>query len=552
MSTPQSTIYICSGVRLDNRQQHSIYFDTEADQREYFAGKVVKTFSAYSYHRRKWKLKVEATMAQAMQWNYLYIVQPGTPQYHYYFINAVDYVNDSTVELDLELDVMQTYLKRFELKPCFVERTHVADDTVGANTVPEGLELGQYYNYYQWDFTGFKSMGVFVLSAVNMADVWEKTEDVKIAPASSPSGVYSGLSVYAFASTEVLTNKLRQLEKYGKIDAIVSIWVYPKAMVTLKDGSSGKAVTWGDLESNGTTYQTALVSGVVNDTNLLTTGAMNYTEVSEYLFEGYEPINKKLYTYPFNMLYCTNNTGETAEYRFEWFKQNPQFALYGAVGPDATIKLCPDGYNMATAHVNYDEGISLGNFPQCAWNSDTYKVWLAQNYNQLKSSMAGAVTSTIIGAGSAVAGLATGNFMAAGGGAVATIGGAQQIGAILAQKEDAKAQPPQAKGTFSTGVNMTAGRQTFSFYYKCIRKEYAQQIDDYFSMYGYRINRVMTPKLNVREWFTYIKTLGCKIKGNIPNEDMVHIQNIFDNGVTFWTNGDEIGSYGIARWNGPL
>ena len=151
MSTPQSNIYICSGVRLDNRQQHTIHFETLAKQREFFAGKVVKTFSAYSYHRRKWKLKVEATMAQAQQWNYLYIVQPGSPDYQYYFINSVEYLSDSTVELDLELDVMQTYMQQYSLLPCFVERTHAGNDTVGINTVPEDLELGPYYTYHNYD-----------------------------------------------------------------------------------------------------------------------------------------------------------------------------------------------------------------------------------------------------------------------------------------------------------------------------------------------------------------------------------------------------------------
>lgn len=546
MSTPQSNIYICSGVRLDNRQQHTIHFKTVTEQREFFAGKVVKTFSAYSYHRRKWKLKVDATMAQAMTWNYLYIVQPGTPQYQYYFINSVDYLNDSTVELDLELDVMQTYLGQYMVLPCFVERTHVSNDAVGANTVPEGLEMGPYFNYYQTDLTGFNQMGVLVLSAVNLADVWEKAEDVKMSPAMNYSGVYSGLSVYAFSNTEALTNKLRQLDKYGKIDAIVSIWMYPRAFITLKDGQSGEAVTWADLDANKTTFQTALVSGVINDANSLSVTLATYNNYDEKLFEGYTPKNNKLYTYPYNLLYCTNNAGETANYRFEYFNTaRPQFAMYSAVGPDATVKMCPDQYNMATAHVNYDEGISLGNFPQCAFNSDSYKVWLAQNYNQLKHSSDTAMTSALIGAGTAIAGLATGNMVMAGGGAMAVLGGVNQVNSIMAQKEDAKAQPPQAKGTFSTAVNMTAGRQTFSIYYKCIRKEYAQQLDDFFTMYGYRVNRVMTPNTRVRKGFTFIKTAGCKISGGMPNEDVTHIQNIFDNGITFWTDGDLVGNYNI-------
>ena len=31
-----------------------------------------------------------------------------------------------------------------EYKQTFVERKHVTDDTIGANTIPEGLETGEY------------------------------------------------------------------------------------------------------------------------------------------------------------------------------------------------------------------------------------------------------------------------------------------------------------------------------------------------------------------------------------------------------------------------
>lgn len=542
MSTPQSQIYICMGVPLDNRYQHTIDFRSASDQREYFAGKVVKTFSAYSYYRRNWKLKVEATMAQAMQWDYLYIVQPGTPQYQYYFINSVEYLSDSTVELNLELDVLQTYRGQYIFEPCFVERTHVSDDTVGAHTVPEGLEMGPYYNYHHWNFSGFKNMGILVLSAVNLADVWESANDVKMSPANNYGGVYSGLSVYAYARPDALSNKLKQLDQFGKIDAIVSIWMYPRVLVKLKDGTTGSVVTWEDLDENTTTYQTAVVTGVTNDTGTMNTGIAGYTNYDDKLFEGYVPKNNKLYTYPYNMLYCTNNAGETAEYRFEYFDGDPTFGIFGAIGADATIKLCPEYYNMGDGGVNYDEGISLGNFPQCAFNSDSYKVWLAQNYNQLKHSEGSAMTTALIGAGTAIAGLVTYNPTMIGGGLMGVLHGASQVSAIMAQKEDAQAQPPQAKGSFSTTVNMTAGRQTFSFYYKCVRKEYAQMLDDFFTMYGYRVNRLMKPNTRVRKAFTYIKTVDCKIRG-MANEDRVKVQSIFDNGVTFWCDPERVGDY---------
>ena len=535
MSTPQSQIYICSGVRLDNRYQHTIEFDSLSDQKEYFAEKVVKTFSAYSYYRNKWSLKVEATMAQASTWNYCYIVSPGESRYRYYFINSIKYISDSTVELELELDVMQTYYAMYSLLPCFVERTHVTDDTPGANTVPEGLEMGSYYNYHQFDMEWPKDMGILVLSAVDLlSGPWEgRPELVQMAPATELSGVYSGLSVYAYDKPTTLTTRLKDLELTGKIDGVVAIWMYPKILVTLKNK------TWDTIGNDG-----AIVSGVINDTTNLGTGATHYRFLDEKIFQGYTPKNKKLYTHPYNLRYCTNNAGEKAEFTFENWTGDPEFSIFGAIGPDATVRLAPVKYNSSGSQVNYDEGINLGNFPHCAWNSDTYKVWLAQNYNQLAHSTQSAAVSGLVGAGTLIAGIATMNPALIGAGALATYNGYNQITGIMAQKEDAQAQPPQAKGNHSTTVNVTAKRQTFSLYWKCIRKEYAQQLDDFFTLYGYRINRVIEPNLKARKAFTFVKTVGCKIAGGmIQTEDVVKIQSIFDAGVTLWRNPHRVGDY---------
>ena len=132
MSTPQSTIYICSGVRLDNRYEHSIYFTSSTAQQEFFAGKVVKTFSAYSYLRKSWPLQVQATMEEAKTWSYLYFYNGTGQKVYYYFITGVEYKNENTVELSLELDVIQTYMKeiRSGLLPCYVERQHTESDEI--------------------------------------------------------------------------------------------------------------------------------------------------------------------------------------------------------------------------------------------------------------------------------------------------------------------------------------------------------------------------------------------------------------------------------------
>ena len=529
MSTPMSKIFICSDVKLNNRYQNTIYFEDRTAQSMYFLDKCVKTYTNYTYLRKHWDIKVEATMEEARTWNYLFFTNDNTTRYYYYFITDIEYVNDSVVLLSLEMDVMQTYHFDYQLLPSFIERHHTPTDGIGEYLIDEGLDTGEFINAHSFDSDGLQGNCVLVLSSVDFRNSYGTATGTYI------NGVYSALKLYAFDNTTMLNALLLDISNAGFADGIVSMWMYPKNLVKI------------DNEWTDTNYHE--VTGTVLED--FTVGS--YTQHKSKLFEGYTPKNNKLYTYPYNYLYCTNNSGTSAVYRWELFS-NPLSAItfntYGALTPEGTVKIAPDQYK-GTPGTNYDEGISLGGFPSCAWNADTYKVWLAQNINSLNvaketitiNGMQGAIS----GAGQALGGIASLNVgQAASGGAAigaSLVNMNQQHKALMAQIQDRQVQPAQARGSFSTNVNVASGRQTFSFYYKCPRKEYAKAIDDYFTMYGYRVNKVDTPNRKNRKRFTYVKTVGCNLKGQMCDADTVGIARIFDNGITFWVDGDAIGTY---------
>lgn len=524
MSTPQATIYVCSGVRLDSRYEHSIYFASKSAQEEYFAGKVVKTFSAYSYLRKTWPLQVQASMEEAKTWSYLYF-HNGTGKIYYYFINNVEYLNNGSIELTLELDVIQTYLFDFTLLPSFIERQHTASDELGEHTIDEGLELGDFVVNKSADMQIYENLCIMVLSTFNP----NYAETVNPVPALSGmyNGVFSGLKVWAVPSSRwgEWGAQLDKLSEAGFIDGIVAMWMYPQNMVKL-----GGENNWSD----------DVLCKIVDQCE---TGVGSVSMATEGKVDGYAPKNNKLFSYPFNFLYVTNNAGASAVYRYERCKNFGAFNFntYGAVSPDAGLKIAPTDYNGAA--VNFDEGLHLGDFPSCAWNADMYKLWLAQNRNQHALTEKTATVSAVAGMGAMIGGIMTGNVMGAVGGGATAYGAGMQIAGLMAQKRDAAIQPGQARGSFSTSLNTSAGKQTFSVYRKTVDAEHARAIDDYFTMYGYRLNRVQTPNIHARPAFTYVKTVGCNMQGNLCNADLNRIQSIFDKGLTFWVNGDKVADY---------
>lgn len=526
MSNPQSKINICSGVRLNPSYEHTIHFDSATAQQSYFAGKVVKTFPAYSYLRKSWNIKVEATMEQAKTWTYLFF-QNGTEKVYYYFIVNIEYINDNTVELVLELDVMQTYMFDYSLQKCFVEREHIADDTVGNNTLDENLELGELITFSDHK-VDLNELCILVMASYDPMTTTEEYTDTVLA--AKYNNIFSGLGIYAIRMEDWQGWGMKLNMLTAKLDGIVAMWMYPKNLVALSEGEA-----WDDLK-------------VAHDVS----SVMVFTETfsrNTTLSDDYTPRNNKLLCYPYNFLYVSNNQGGSAVYKYERFlyasdnEGEVSFNVCGALSPEGAVMMYPLHYNGKT--LNAEESITLSGFPTCAWNQDMYKLWLAQNQNTHNLSLLSAGASIIAGVGTMAVTGVTGVGGVAGAGLV--VGGVSQIANAMAQQKDMEIQPPQARGNHSVSVNTIQGFQTFIVEKKCVDSYHASIIDSYFDMYGYTTHAVKVPNTKVRENWTYTKTIGCHITGNICTEDQQKIESIYNTGITFWVNGDSIGDYGLSN-----
>lgn len=535
MSAPQSTVYVCSGVRLDARYVNSIYFGNRAAQEAYFAGKVKATFSACTYLRKTWPLQLQATMEQAKAWNYLYF-QNGVGKVYYYFINQIEYKNDSCIILHLELDVLQTYLFDMTLLPSFIERQHTVTDAVGDNTIEEGLDVGELTNNGVQHFGNYR-LCIMVMCSINPNSATQTAANQRALPYMY-NGVFSGVKIWAIHPDkwQAWGNQIETLDELGVTDAILAMWMYPMSMVKL----AGEA-TWGDVD-----IAQPVEAALSEDESLI---AWSLGTPPDNV-NGYTPKNKKLLCYPYCFAYATDNQGGSAVYRYERFKDRLcTFVMSGSLSPDGGMHMTPQDYNGVAK--NYHEGMTLSGYPTCAWDSDTYKLWLAQNQNQNRNNLIGAGGKILAGAAIALGGAAasaTGlgaipgaGGIAAGGGMV--VSGLQDIAGQLAQRHDRDIDPPQARGNFSSSVNITNDEHCFTFYKKSCTAETAKSIDDFFTMFGYKINRVQTPNINARPAFTYVKTKACNLQGNMCNEDILKVCSIFDNGITWWKDGNKIGDY---------
>lgn len=530
MSAPASVVQILD-VPLNNRYDHTYYFEDKAEQSAFFQSKVVRTFTAYTYVRKNWDLRVEATLETAIAWRYLTFRNTSDGKQYYYFITNVEYVNDATVLLSLEMDVMQTYAFDYGLRHSFVERQHAEYDAIGESTTDEGLDIGDLINAHVYNCEDIQEMCCMVLSTFNV-NASTKAEATIVEP-NELDGVYSGLRLYATDDFGIFRRHMRLFNEWGFTEAIVAMWMYPKALVS----ANWDATYDGDF---------AVVDGAGIDEVTIA----HYLNYNNKLFEGYTPRNNKLYCFPYNFLYVTNNAGNSANYKYE-FIDNPLspdlicFNVYGGLTPDSGVKIAPVGYMLNdSSHSNYDEGFTLGNYPSVAWNCDTYKIWLAQNTNTIRHQMQAGQIATATAGVATLTSLVSGNVAGIAQNGMSLISSVHSVYGTVATANDMRAHPPHAGGEFVSSVNVSAGRQTFTFYYKTLRAEKAKIVDDFFTMYGYKVSRVMIPNTHARERFTYVKTLGCNLVGRLCASDLSKIASIFDKGITFWADKDGFLLYG--------
>lgn len=537
--TPDSDVILLK-VPLEMDEKNQLTFANATAQYNYFYGLTgKKIYDKFTYQRKDGTITVPDLVDNLYGYNYvMYRNENFSNKWFYAFITEMKFLSPNSTSIKIKTDVWQTWFTLLDIKPSFVEREHVNNDTIGYNTVPEGLDVGEYV---QNGSPHALAPNAIVKDEnnkainVEMLICFQVTETVgTISVGNNINRTFSGLYFLAVESYTAARSLIRvyESEAMGKADAIVSIFMAPAEFFqgchTVTDTFTTPAVTIKIHSPADNGYGSVLLS--------------SQAVAMSSKVDGYTPKNNKLFTYPYSYLYATNNAGLEAVYRYEDFLNNsPSFCIIGALGQGCSTRLCPINYkHLGTQNTpleNYNYGIAGCKYPVCAWKSDYYTNWLAQNTANIGAKL---VSGT-------AGGLALGTLFSGGnvgmGVAMASVNLVQNTISAYAEDAKAKVMPDQAHGN-ATGSDLNfASRKCFSVLNMSVREEYARIIDDFFSKFGYKINRVKIPNVSGRTNWNYVKTIDCYIHADIPQEDVIEIQSMFNNGVTFWHNPSTFGDY---------
>lgn len=511
---PHTNIKLLHNVPLDDTYEHTIYFDSASAQYSYFANLTKYNLVNYTYQRvQKGVARVGIKADLLYDCNYMMFQNSSFgSKWFYAFIKNIEYVNNECSDVTFEIDVIQTWFFDFSFGQCFVEREHTVTDNIGEHIEPETIETGEFvFNNYEMLLSPATDKDLTdMVVCLAIVDVVGQTVQGELY-----DGVYGAAELWVYDSTDVSSIDRKIGEFTEATDKIIGMYMFPKLLI-------------GNIPS---THKLAFSERALK-TKVDHLTAPRITDT----LDGYRPKNRKLYTYPYNFCHVDNASGSELNLRYEFFENNkPIFEITGTITQPVNVMLRPCSYKGVP---NYDpiggyttlntESLTLGNYPLCSWNVDAYQAWVAQNSIPLAiSSLSSLATTAITGGDMATAALS-------------------QVSNIVSQGYKASIAADICKGSFNNGgVNVADKKQQFYWGRCSVSNQYAKIIDEYFTKYGYSSRRVKYPNTHSRPHWNYVKTVGCLIHGSVPADDSRKICSIFDNGITFWKNGNQIGNYSL-------
>lgn len=461
---------------------------------------------------------------------------------YYIFITETEWLSNRTVVLHYEYDYFQTYVYQMKFKKSMIEREIVSDDTFGKWLNDEGFDTGERLVQSVKNLNGGSSDRVFCLSIRDTRDVLSTgSNEKKPLPQLTSFNTYErSATIVAISSAQELSWILNQVAINNRLNAVSGLYTVPSSTLALYNKSTCYDWATGDVVGY-----------------YITTGSS--TAFTEYVYrpstiDGYTPKNNKCFLYPYCYVNISNSNGSSLIARFEYSKNKGlislayrQFIIEGV--PSYLWLQDYNGFDK-----NLDNVITTNDHVQIPWTADSYATYSASNkytmvndrrqhqidyaYNTGKGAISSMLSGDIVGTITSITDNTRDLF--------------SYENSLNATLNDIKNTPPSMQGSFTGNANNLIGDIGFKAELVTISSENMRTIDEYFSMYGYKVNHIknISDVLYTRRHWNYVKTVGANIIGNCPLDAINTVKQMFNNGTTLWHTLSDMYDYSLS--NGVL
>lgn len=517
--TPQTTISFCAGTGITRDQK--AYFSSNSGMISWLTGKRKFIDNELSYQRadeRQYTM-VQHNYYDMLECDVMFWENAGfSSKYLVALITGFEWVNPETTKVYFEIDPYSSFCGEIEWQQCMVEREHVNNDWTDGQPnwnnigIPEKIEGSPVTIINQLVFPMIPSR--FIVLSPYIAD--GTSVDITFS-GRVQDGIYSGLNMAVFDSEDDVNTFLTSIAANPAADLnnVAGVLSVPAYFMNEEE--------WDIANINAPWI---------------------------VLQDRYN--NSKVYSSQYCMFRIEGIAGKARDFLPELIGSNglatPQTGVRGRANINGGLGgIAAYVYNYKGIEDDLEDAFLITELPQ--------GVWIGNNLldNGIKNAISALGTFTGAATGAMQGALAAGTGPAGaiiGGISGAITGAASGISALA----DAAKQSVKMSGDQNTNANLAVG---FGAYRICVRWYVSPQatmeaIDSYFDRFGYAVGKIKVPNVNTRPCWNYVKTVEAHIGGDIPANYREDIEDMLNNGVTFWnTSRRDIGDFSNAEANQP-
>lgn len=577
---PETEIYLLkTPLQVDELQQ--LDFANATAQLNYFRSLPQLALNNATFQRENSTMFVNFNIERIRNYNYvIYRNSQYSDKWFYAFITGLTYESNTTTGVQIKTDVFQTYMFEYDIKRSYILRETVDDDTYGKHLVSESFDLGNYV-LKETDYValvqntsqgGNLSPLIVIQCSERLGVCYNNTQyETEYSDMYITSGLPQGCWYYMYDTSTFGIESMKALKNYldgiGKGNAILNMFLIPHSVVNTKNATL--RLYNGEGQLTDYTTECKIVSGNTWGSKLVTTKTVTRPTNFGKGSNTFTPHNNKTLTYPYCYLLTTNNAGGAIDYHYENFTGNPVFNIFGALSANTSYALMPNN-SITSAGPEYGMGTEVlqgAMLPTLSWDSDYYLNWVAQNkgmndlakgeaFDQLLWGSIGDFATSLVGFG--IGELDPNIYDAlpyAGNRAASNLPSrAMNYHYTKARVEEAnkvaQAVPNTVKGNLGAGdlsFSFASIDVGFKFYKYEVRIEIARKVDRYFDMFGYRVNEIKVPNTKSRRYWNYLETEKVNLEGNIPQEALMELKQIYNAGITIWHDPSNFLNYDLVN-----
>lgn len=219
------TVVTCCNVPWDGSYRDIVRFDSDQAREEYFSSLAGYSFrvNGMVYLRYNDPIRVNIPFHEVNSCNYIIVknkLQPvpnaTQPDTFYYFIKDVQYIAPNTTQLNVQLDIWQTYYNRVSFNYCYVNKGHIGIANSNSDltnlrsylTDTEGMNIGDEYDIVHQEFVSYQGEQplVVIVSSTSLTSDWGDVSNphLNTSSGSRNDGMPSGSDVWACTSSDFL------------------------------------------------------------------------------------------------------------------------------------------------------------------------------------------------------------------------------------------------------------------------------------------------------------------------------------------------------------